>query len=48
MNIYMYENKIVQENITKLKARGYDFIDPVIGNLACGYTSKEKWQSQKQ
>lgn len=42
MNIHMYENKIVQENITRLKARGYDFIDPVIGNLACGYTGKGK------
>lgn len=42
MNIHMYENKIVQENITKLKTMGFNFIDPVVGNLACGYSGKGK------
>jgi phosphopantothenoylcysteine decarboxylase/phosphopantothenate--cysteine ligase len=37
MNDAMYENKIVQENIKKLKKYGYDFVDPDIGSLACGY-----------
>lgn len=36
MNDNMYNNKIVQENISKLKNYGYEFIDPAIGNLACG------------
>jgi len=36
MNTKMYENKIVQENISKLRALGYDFITPASGRLACG------------
>ncbi|MBZ9616714.1 flavoprotein [Clostridium estertheticum] len=30
----MYENKIVQNNIEKLKAYGYEFIEPQIGTMA--------------
>ena len=37
MNNEMYNNKIVQDNIKKLKKYGYQFINPVEGNLACGY-----------
>ena len=37
MNNEMYNNKIVQDNISKLKKYGYEFINPVEGNLACGY-----------
>ncbi len=37
MNNGMYTNKIVQDNIKKLKMYGYHFIDPDVGNLACGY-----------
>lgn len=37
MNNGMYTNKIVQDNIKKLKKYGYEFIEPDIGNLACGY-----------
>lgn len=36
MNTNMYTNPIVQENITKLKKLGYDFIAPASGRLACG------------
>ncbi|MBS7527428.1 bifunctional phosphopantothenoylcysteine decarboxylase/phosphopantothenate--cysteine ligase CoaBC [Fusibacter paucivorans] len=36
MNTKMYENVIVQENIAKLAKRGYHFIDPAAGRLACG------------
>jgi len=36
MNENMYKNKIVQENILKLKKFGYKFIEPVKGRLACG------------
>ena len=35
MNDAMYQNKIVQDNINKLKHYGYYFIDPVEGMLAC-------------
>ena len=37
MNDQMYENKIFQGNIKKLKSYGYHFIEPGIGDLACGY-----------
>ncbi len=36
MNTNMYENSIVQENLAKLKNRGYHIIDPACGHLACG------------
>lgn len=36
MNDVMYENKIVQENISRLKKLGYKFIGPRKGRLACG------------
>jgi len=36
MNENMYKNKIVQANIKKLKSFGYRFIEPRIGELACG------------
>ncbi|MCI8634953.1 MAG: bifunctional phosphopantothenoylcysteine decarboxylase/phosphopantothenate--cysteine ligase CoaBC [Eubacterium sp.] len=35
MNACMYRNPIVQENIIRLKAFGYEFIEPEIGHLAC-------------
>lgn len=36
MNENMYKNKIVRENIAKLKNIGYQFIPPRRGRLACG------------
>lgn len=36
MNSNMYLNPIVQENIAKLKAHEYQFIEPGNGHLACG------------
>jgi len=36
MNVHMYNHRIVQENIAKLKSIGYKFIGPVKGHLACG------------
>ena len=36
MNDEMYHNKIVQNNIDKLKKHGVEFIAPVKGKLACG------------
>lgn len=38
MNTKMYENVIFQENMNKLKALGYEFIDSAEGLLACGDT----------
>jgi phosphopantothenoylcysteine decarboxylase/phosphopantothenate--cysteine ligase len=40
MNIHMYENPILQENIRKLRRIGYHFIEPAEGYLACGYEGK--------
>lgn len=37
MNDEMYKNQIVQDNMKKLQKYGYKFIDPIEGNLACGY-----------
>ncbi len=36
MNDEMFKNKIVQENIKKLKNLGIIFVPPIKGNLACG------------
>ncbi len=38
MNTNMYENLIVQENIKKLTERGYKFLEPETGLMACGTT----------
>jgi phosphopantothenoylcysteine decarboxylase len=40
MNTNMWENPIVQDNITKLKKYGYQFIDPKEGMLAEGSIGK--------
>lgn len=40
MNVHMFENQIVQQNMTVLAERGYQIISPAAGYLACGYTGK--------
>ena len=40
MNVHMWENAICRENIEKLRARGFHFVDPEVGELACGYEGK--------
>ena len=40
MNVNMYENPAVQENIAALKTRGWHFIEPDAGILACGDVGK--------
>ncbi len=37
MNDRMFNNPIIQDNIKYLRDKGYHFIDPVRGHLACGY-----------
>src|SRR3989339_1786318 len=37
MNVNMWGNPIVQENLAKLKSVGYQIIEPTSGMLACGY-----------
>lgn len=40
MNVNMYENPILKENISKLSSFGYRFIDAKEGLLACNYSAK--------
>lgn len=40
MNVHMYENPIVQENLARLRAHGFRIIEPASGFLACGYEGK--------
>ena len=37
MNVKMWKNPIMQENVKKLKKLGYEFVGPEKGILACGY-----------
>jgi phosphopantothenoylcysteine decarboxylase/phosphopantothenate--cysteine ligase len=43
MNVHMYENPIIQENISKLSKLGYFFMEPEKGMLACGYEGKGRF-----
>ncbi|MFW5976310.1 MAG: bifunctional phosphopantothenoylcysteine decarboxylase/phosphopantothenate--cysteine ligase CoaBC [Bacillota bacterium] len=40
MNVNMYNNSIIQDNINYLKEKGFKFIIPESGYLACGDTGK--------
>jgi phosphopantothenoylcysteine decarboxylase/phosphopantothenate--cysteine ligase len=40
MNTAMYENRVVQQNIDRLKGLGYIFVEPDEGLLACGDAGK--------
>ncbi len=48
MNNAMYENKIVQNNLQKLKEYGYKIIEPKTGYLACGDNGKGKLPSSEE
>ena len=37
MNGKMYEHEAVQKNLETLRGRGVEIIEPVVGELACGY-----------
>lgn len=37
MNGKMYEHEAVQRNLETLQGRGVEIIEPVVGELACGY-----------
>lgn len=40
MNVNMYNNPVVQENIERLRKRGFMVIEPAEGDLACGYEGR--------
>ena len=44
MNVNMYQNSMYRENEAKLKSRGYLFVPPATGMLACGWEGEGKLQ----
>jgi phosphopantothenoylcysteine decarboxylase/phosphopantothenate--cysteine ligase len=40
MNVNMWQSSFVQSNVERLRAHGYQFVDPVEGDLACGSIGK--------
>ena len=48
MNTGMYENPVVQENISILEKRGVRFVQPASGRLACGDSGKGKLAEPEQ
>ena len=47
MNTGMWENPILQDNLTKLQGYGYHIIEPIVGRLACGDTGTGKMNSEE-
>lgn len=45
MNTKMWESKIVQSNIEKLRENGFEFMEPASGDLACGWKGKGRLPS---
>lgn len=48
MNVNMYENPILRENIEKLKKYGYKFIDADEGFLACNVNAKGRLKDEEE
>lgn len=48
MNVNMYNNPILKENIDKLKKYGYKFIDSDEGFLACNANAKGRLKDEKE
>lgn len=46
MNTHMFENKIVQDNLKKLKNYGFEIIEPAVGRLACAAVGAGKLPSE--
>lgn len=42
MNVNMWQSTFVQNNVERLKAHGYQFVEPIEGDLACGSYGKGK------
>jgi len=40
MNVNMYENPVTQENLSRLKERGFTIVEPGYGHLACDTVGK--------
>ncbi|MDR2972414.1 MAG: bifunctional phosphopantothenoylcysteine decarboxylase/phosphopantothenate--cysteine ligase CoaBC [Bacteroidales bacterium] len=48
MNVTMYENESVQRNIEQLKKQGCYFIEPQVGELACGISAKGRMEEPEK
>lgn len=48
MNDKMYSNPIVQRNIRTLKELGVEFIEPIVGELACGAVGQGKMEEPEK
>jgi phosphopantothenoylcysteine decarboxylase/phosphopantothenate--cysteine ligase len=48
MNVKMWENPIVQKNVSELKRLGYKFIEPGVGDLACRDVGKGRMAEPEQ
>src|SRR3990167_141639 len=48
MNVHMWQNPAVQENIKILKKRGHIIIPPDSGDLACGYTGVGRLKDRRE
>src|SRR5699024_8977729 len=48
MNVNMYANEAIQTNMKLLEKRGFQFIEPGAGYLACGYIGKGRLEEPKE
>lgn len=48
MNVHMYQNPVVQENIRKLEQLGHRFVEPASGQLACGYVGQGRMEEPER
>lgn len=47
MNTFMYKNAIVQDNLKKLKAFGFEIVEPAVGRLACAAIGEGKLPNEE-
>ncbi|MDE5604472.1 MAG: bifunctional phosphopantothenoylcysteine decarboxylase/phosphopantothenate--cysteine ligase CoaBC [Eubacterium sp.] len=47
MNTFMYRNAIVQDNLKKLKAFGFEIVEPAVGRLACAAVGEGKLPNEE-
>ena len=48
MNVHMYDHPAVKQNINRLNSYGYQFIEPMEGQLACGYVGKGRLEEPEK
>jgi phosphopantothenoylcysteine decarboxylase / phosphopantothenate---cysteine ligase len=48
MNVHMYAHAATQDNMETLRKRGVSFVEPGIGQLACGYVGKGRLAEPEQ